>query len=118
MHSLRKSSLIVASVGALLLGGGVLATVAFGATGHSKKPAAPKAATTTGSTTTGAFRSNEDPAHEAGESAEVEAQEDSGQRPHGAHSGPFRPNEDPAHEAGESAAREAEEDAGRTTTTP
>ena len=78
MHSLRKSSLIVASVGALLLGGGVLATVAFGATGHSKKDAAPKAATTTGSTTAGAFRSNEDPAHEAGESAEVEAQEDSG----------------------------------------
>jgi hypothetical protein len=116
VQSVRKSSLIAASIGALILGGGVLATVAFGATGHGKSRAGTHASRS--ATTTGAFTSNEDPAHEAGESAAVEAAENSGQRPHGAHGGAFRPNEDPAHEAGESAAREAEEDAGRTPTTP
>jgi hypothetical protein len=58
------------------------------------------------STTTGPA-SNEDPAHEANETAEQEAAEDSGQGFHGG-----RPNEDPAHEAAESAEREAAEDNG------
>ncbi|HEY0398735.1 MAG TPA: hypothetical protein VGF00_10130, partial [Acidimicrobiia bacterium] len=55
----------------------------------------------------GTFSSNEDPAHEAGESAQREADEDSGK----AFGGPHGSNEDPAHEASESPAREAEEDA-------
>src|SRR2546425_797239 len=59
----------------------------------------------------GTFKSNEDPAHEANESAAQEAAEDSGQRPAGP-GGSFKPNEDPAHEAQESAEREAQENAG------
>jgi len=68
-------------------------------------PAAPKARS----------GSNEDPAHEATESAAREAEEDAGHVGGGRH---FRggSNEDPAHEATESAAREAEEDAAGTTT--
>jgi hypothetical protein len=56
----------------------------------------------------GSWTSNEDPAHEVGESPEREAQEDSGQfrgHRHGS-------NEDPGHEADESPEREAQEDAG------
>ena len=53
------------------------------------------------------FRSNEDPAHEAGESAAREADEMAGHLA----GGQFTPNEDATHEAGESAAREAEETA-------
>lgn len=53
----------------------------------------------------GTFKSNEDPAHEANETAEEEAAEDSGQG-HGRHGGGHS-NEDPAHEANESAEREA-----------
>ena len=123
MQSLRKTSLTVACFGALVLAGGVVATVAFGATGngkgHGKKTHASLKASTTG-TTAGPFKSNEDATHEAEESAAVEAQEDSGQRPHHGDGGPFRPNEDATHESGESAAREAAEDAARTgtTTTP
>ena len=59
--------------------------------------------------TSGAFKSNEDPTHEAGESADREAQEDAGIFP-GKHRG-GGPNEDPAHEASESAEREAQENA-------
>jgi len=64
---------------------------------------APSAASGTGAT----FASNEDPAHEAAESPEREAEENSG-KGFGHHG--F--NEDPAHEAGESPEREAQEDAG------
>lgn len=58
--------------------------------------------------------SNEDPAHEAGESAAREAAENNGTATYGGHGGRGGSNEDPAHEAGESAAREAQEDAGGT----
>ena len=58
----------------------------------------------------GAFKPNEDPAHEAQESAEQEAQEDAGIRPGGHHRGGGS-NEDPAHESQESAEREAQENA-------
>jgi len=108
----------------LLLAGGALTAVAFGANGkpkHHTQRAVLKTATTTTSTstTTTPSGSNEDPAHEAGESAAQEAQENAG----GGHglgggTGAFKPNEDPAHEAGESAAREAQEDAGQRPTVP
>jgi hypothetical protein len=75
------------------------------------------AATASPSASAGTFKSNEDPKHEAGESAQVEAQENAGQRPGGA-GGKFTPNEDPTHEAGESAAREAQENAGQRPTVP
>ena len=116
MQSLKKTSLIVASFGALALAGGVLATVAFGATSKKRPAHALKVSTST--TTTGTFKSNEDATHEAGESAADETAENSGQRPHGGHDG-LRggSNEDATHESGESAAREAAEDAAKTTTT-
>ena len=63
----------------------------------------------------GTFKSNEGATHEAGETAEQEAAEDSGQFRGGRHGGGS--NEDPAHEANESAAREAEEDAGQAPST-
>src|SRR5256885_6916345 len=59
------------------------------------------------STSPGTFKSNEDPAHEKGESAAQEAAENNGTFRPGGGNGPS--NEDPAHEAGESAAREAAE---------
>ena len=102
--------------------GGAVSGVALGASGakHGHKSSDLSLLATT-TTTTGSFKSNEDPAHEAGESAAREAQENSGQWPGpggGPHGGAFKPNEDPAHEAGESAAREAQENAGRPPTGP
>jgi len=58
------------------------------------------------------FKSNEDPTHEKGETAQREAAEDSGQGFHGGFPG-GKSNEDPTHEKGESAAREAQENAGQ-----
>ena len=75
------------------------------------------AATAAPSASAGTFKSNENATHEAGESATVEAQENSGQRPGGG-SGTFTPNENATHEAGESAAREAQENAGQRPTIP
>jgi hypothetical protein len=75
----------------------------------SQTPSASGMPTANGSTSQ-TFKSNEDPTHEAGESAQREADEDAGKAFPG---GAFKPNEDPTHEAGESAAREAAEDAGQ-----
>ena len=72
-------------------------------------PAAPASPADPGATKS-ATGSNEDATHEAGESAQHEADENSGKAGFGHHRGGGS-NEDPAHEAGESAAREAEEDA-------
>jgi hypothetical protein len=117
LKSPKSVLMVLLAVG--LVAGGVLSAVALGATSKKHPVHSLRASTSTTATTTGPFKSNEDPAHEAGESAAVEAAEDSGQHPHGGHGGQFKPNEDPAHEAGESAAREAQEDAGqRPTTTP
>jgi hypothetical protein len=58
--------------------------------------------------------SNEDATHEANESPEREAEEDSGQF----HGGRHGSNEDPAHEATESPEREAQEDGGGGSNTP
>ena len=73
---------------AALAGGSMLAGVALGAAFSAGSSA--NAATNTpmntnrqadASASPGVFVSNEDPAHEAGESAEREAQENAGQRP-------------------------------------
>ncbi|HKC91906.1 MAG TPA: hypothetical protein VKE23_11325 [Candidatus Limnocylindria bacterium] len=76
-----------AIIGALA-GGSMLAGVAIGAA-FSAGSSVNAATATNGGTTRnadasaspGVFVSNEDPAHEAGESAEREAQENAGQRP-------------------------------------
>lgn len=66
----------------------------------------------------GTFKSNEDSTHEAGETAEHEAAEDSGQgHGHGGFRG-GKSNEDPAHEQKESADHEAQEDAAQANATP
>jgi hypothetical protein len=74
---------------AALAGGSMLAGVALGAAFTAGTGSSANAATTTTNANTradasaspGVFVSNEDPAHEAGESAEREAQENAGQRP-------------------------------------
>jgi hypothetical protein len=73
----RKWALTGLIVGSMLAGGAVGATV-FGAAARNAATTNTPAATTTRS---GTFVPNEDPAHEAGESAEREAQEDTGQVP-------------------------------------
>src|ERR1700730_12300900 len=107
-RNLLFGSLVAASmlVG-IVLGATVLAKSAF-------TPASAAAAAT--SPPSPGFKSNEDPAHEKGESAAQEAAENSGQRPFGG--GPGHSNETPAHEAGESAAREAAENAAPHATPP
>ena len=72
---------------AALAGGSMLAGVALGAAftaGSSANAATPSTGATRNaqaSASPGVFVSNEDPAHEATESAEREAQENAGQRP-------------------------------------
>jgi hypothetical protein len=90
------------ALGASLLGTATAATPSPSpATGNGTAPAA------------GTPHSNEDPAHETGESAEREAAENNGTAGYGHHGGMRGggSNEDPTHEAGESSAREAEEGA-------
>src|SRR2546427_10030063 len=80
------------AVVAALAGGSMLAGVALGAAFTAGTGSSANAATTTptsantradASASPGVFVSNEDPAHEATESAEREAQENAGQRPTG-----------------------------------
>lgn len=120
MSSISRRVALVCTA-CLLLGGGALTAVAFGANGkpkHHTGNSLLKASTTTTSTTTTPRGSNEDPAHEAGEPAAQEAQENATGHGAGPGNGAFKPNEDPAHEAGESAAREAQEDAGQRPSVP
>jgi hypothetical protein len=82
MTGIRKSAL------ALLVGGSMFTGAVVGAIGFSASGANAATTPTTGATRNadasaapGTFVSNEDPAHEAGESAEREAQENAGQKP-------------------------------------
>ena len=108
---MRKS--IAAAVAAATIAGGSLAVAAINPFGIASAqdsgttPTAPAAPAPNGK-----FQSNEDPTHEAKETAAQEAAEDAGQRPSGGHFRGGGSNEDPAHEATESAEREAQEDAG------
>jgi hypothetical protein len=107
---------VAAALAGSAIAGAALATVLHvnpGLTANAATASPPAA-----STSPGAFKSNEDPTHEQGETAAQEAAENSGQRPqHGAGpgraGGAFTPNENPQHEAGESAAQEAAENSGQ-----
>jgi hypothetical protein len=125
MPVMKKRTAAIALT-ASLAGGGVAGAL-LGVPGSAGAQDAPSTTTTTIDAPDQVHSSNEDPAHEAGESAEREAAENAGQTgggwhrdgdadgDGGEHHG-FRggSNEDPAHEAGESAEREAAEDAGQT----
>ena len=92
-----------------LVAAAMLFGVLLGATVLSKSSFSPANALAATATPTPAFKSNEDPTHEKGETAAHEAAENSGQRPFGGRSG--HSNEDPNHEKGETAAQEAAESA-------
>ena len=100
MDIVRKTALGAAIVGAALVGGAVGATL-IGSAGAQDTP------TTSTTVTTGVDHSNQDPTHEASESAQREADETAGKM--GGHDGPS--NTDPAHEASESPERAAQEKA-------
>ncbi|MEN3315246.1 MAG: hypothetical protein V7605_1480 [Acidimicrobiaceae bacterium] len=110
----RKTA--AAAMAASMLVGGAAGVTLFGPrlAGAQTSTTNPPATSTPGSAKVG---SNEDPAHEATESPQREADEDAGRgfRGHGGGS-----NEDPTHEASESPEREAAEDAHQApaTTTP
>jgi hypothetical protein len=87
MTSNMRRAVLAGVVTASMLGGGVIGATAFRATSVF---AASNTGVTTGhraaaspgaSRAPGVFTSNEDPAHEATESAAREAQEDAGQKP-------------------------------------
>jgi hypothetical protein len=113
-----------ASVGAALIGT-MLGAGAFGFAMYSPATGSAQTTSTGGATTTpvvgasGTFHGNEDPAHEKGESAQREADENSGKAFAGrGPGGRFHPNEDLAHEKAEGAQREAEESSGKAPTAP
>jgi hypothetical protein len=78
-----KSMILGATVTGSLLTGGVIGAALAGPLLASAATTSSNAATAAASpsATTGKFVPNEDPAHEAGESAEREAQENAGQVP-------------------------------------
>jgi len=61
--------------------GGVIGATLTGMTAITASAATTPAATASPAAPSGTFKPNEDPTHEAGESAEREAQEDAGQVP-------------------------------------
>jgi hypothetical protein len=115
----RKAAAAAVGAGALVLGGfvvGMLDPLHVASAQQAPSTTEATSPTTPGSSaqmpsTNGTTGSNEDPTHEAGESAQQEADEDAGRAHHGGRGGHGASNEDPTHEAGESAQREAEENA-------
>ena len=108
----------IAAAGAVVTASAVAGGFIAGIMGPSTVAvnAATNAATTTASPdaspSPGAFKSNEDPAHEKSESAARESDEDSGRAHLGRRGfGRHGSNETPGHEATESAAHEAQENA-------
>jgi len=92
MTPLRKAVIAVAMVGSTLTGGAIGAALFSGSavnaqtTSTTTAPSSSSTGSGTGSGTAapapgGTFHPNEDPAHEAGESAAREAQENAGQFP-------------------------------------
>ncbi len=82
MNGIRKTVVAAAMAGSMVVGG-VAGAVIYGATTLVASAATnPTPSPTSGSATTpGKFVPNEDPTHEAGESAAREAQENAGQVP-------------------------------------
>lgn len=72
--------LVGAAIAGSMLTGGVVGAVIYGATTITAAAATPTP-TPAGPAASGTFVPNEDPAHEATESAAREAQENAGQRP-------------------------------------
>ncbi|HEY8766835.1 MAG TPA: hypothetical protein VIP09_06195 [Dehalococcoidia bacterium] len=107
----KTQSWVMMGVSSIALVIGVLlATGALTSAQTNTPTTAPSATVAPG----GTFKSNEDPTHEKSESADREAQEDSGTfhpggRGHGS-------NEDPTHESSESPEREAQEGTGQAPT--
>ncbi|OLC57739.1 MAG: hypothetical protein AUH85_02515 [Chloroflexi bacterium 13_1_40CM_4_68_4] len=64
-----------------MLTGVVVGAAAFGSNVFAASGSAPQASSAPAQASSGTFKPNEDPAHEAGESAAREAQEDAGQVP-------------------------------------
>ncbi len=79
MNGVRKTVAAAAIAGSMLVGG-VAGAVLYGATTLAAQAASPSPSPSS-STSTGKFVPNEDPTHEAGESAAREAQENAGQVP-------------------------------------
>jgi hypothetical protein len=120
MNKARRAVVGVAVLGSMATGG-LLGATLFAPT--VSNAATTSTAGSTGSTgASGGFHSNEASAHEKTESAQREADENSGK----AHLGgafrsggaPFHSNEASAHEKTESAAREAQEAAGQVPSVP
>ena len=82
MNGIRKTALAAAIAGSMLVGG-VGGAVLYASTVLTASAASPSPAPSSGSSssTPGKFVPNEDPTHEAGESAAREAQENAGQVP-------------------------------------
>lgn len=87
MNGIRKSVLAAAVAGSMLVGG-VAGAVVYSATmltasaaSASPSPSSSSSSSSGSATTPGKFVPNEDPTHEAGESAAREAQENAGQVP-------------------------------------
>lgn len=84
MNGIRKTALAAAIAGSMLVGGvgGAVLYAATTLTASAASPSpAPSSSSGSSSTSTGKFVPNEDPTHEAGESAAREAQENAGQVP-------------------------------------
>ncbi len=79
MNRLQRT-LVGAAIAGSMLTGGVVGAVIYAATTLTAAAAAAPTPTP-GAAASGAFVPNEDPAHEASESAAREAQENAGQRP-------------------------------------
>jgi hypothetical protein len=81
MKPMRKAVVAAALVGSTLTGGAIGAAVFAGSSAGAQTSSTTTAPASPAVGANGTFHSNEDAAHEAGESAEREAQEDAGQRP-------------------------------------
>ena len=82
MNGIRKAALAAAIAGSMLVGGvgGAVLYATTTLTASAATPS-PSPSSSSGSATAGKFVPNEDPTHEAGESAAREAQENAGQVP-------------------------------------
>jgi hypothetical protein len=82
MNENIRKSVLAALIGGSMLTGAVVGAVAFGAVGaNAATPSTGTAQRADASQAPGTVVSNEDPAHEATESAQREAQENAGQKP-------------------------------------
>ena len=79
MNGIRKS-VAAAAIAGSMLAGGIAGAIVYGATVIPVAAASPSPSPSSG-TSSGKFVPNEDPTHEAGESAAREAQENAGQVP-------------------------------------